>query len=268
MRAHPLWLVTSAAAHAIMILVLVIATRPVPVERRITIVALEPPGTSPREYLLPALGAGGGRGGRAAEVDPSVVPDSIPAEPETEVAVTGGAGADSAGPIGPTGTRRRLGPAYADGRLWVRGSEARLGVVGPSDDVATHVARVDSAIRARIKAYIDTMPRDSFALPAPPRWTTDVSGETWGIDPQWIYLGDIKLPTALLALLPFPQGNIDQAYDAQRLLQMRQDIIQAARRAESADMFRTYVDQVRMRKAAEREAARAAKRDTITPLKP
>jgi hypothetical protein len=170
-------------------------------------------------------------------------------------------------PAGPPGPWRLIGPAYGDGTLWVRTSEAQLGVVGPSPDIETHVARVEAAVRERLKAYIDTMPRDSFALPPPPVWTTEVGGNTWGIDGSWIYLGDFKIPTALLALIPFPQGNIEQAQAARELQMMREDIIDAARRAETAEEFRTYVDELRRRKQEERERERArrAVRDTIRP---
>jgi hypothetical protein len=176
----------------------------------------------------------------------------------------GQTGATDSGAVPGMGIRRGgvLRPVYGDGRLWVRVSEAELGVVGPSEDVATHVARVDAAVRERLKAFIDTMPRDSFALPPPPVWTTEISGNTWGVDPAWIYLGDIKIPTALLALLPFPQGNYELAQANQELLRIRQEIINAARRAESAAEFRYYVDRLRERVDAER-AAQRARRDSI-----
>jgi hypothetical protein len=108
------------------------------------------------------------------------------------------------------------------------------------------------------------MPRDSFALPAPPRWTTEIDGNTWGVDGSWIYLGDFKIPTALLALLPLPQGNYERAQDAANLQRMREEIIDAARRAETASDFRRYVGEVRKRRDAEREREKA-RRDTVIP---
>ena len=269
-RWGPLWTLASVAAHVVLIVVLVVATS-IPRERT-TMILLQAPGAlGPREFILPALeggsggsGGSGGKSGSAVAVAPDSVPDSIPSEPEAEpIAVEGPSESDEEG--APIRTRRLLGPAYGDGRLWVRGFEAELGVVGPSDDVTTHVARVDSAIRARLKAFIDTMPRDSFAVPQPPSWTIETDDLTWGIDPQWIYLGSIKLPTALLALLPFPEGNYYQAQEARELQEMREDILRAARRAETAENFRTYVEEVRKRKDAEREAKRKVKRDTIIP---
>ena len=160
-----------------------------------------------------------------------------------------------------------VGPEYGDGRVWVRTAEAELGVVGPSPDRRTHAERIEAAVRERMKAYIDTMPRDSFALPPPPRWTTEIGEDTWGMDGTWIYLGDFKIPTALLALIPLPQGNYEQAQAAAELQYMREDIINAARRAETAAEFRDYVKALRERRDAEREAEQA-RRDTVIPQAP
>jgi hypothetical protein len=127
------------------------------------------------------------------------------------------------------------------------------------------VAQLDSAVTARLTAFLDTLPRDSFTRDPAPAWTTQIAGQTWGMDGKWIYLGPLKLPAALLALLPFPQGNIDQSRAANELLRYRDDIMQAARRAETAAEFKKYVNELRKRKDAEREARRKLARDTIIP---
>lgn len=283
-RGRLLWVGGSVLLHAVVGVALVSVAGPTFVPRPPPpFVLVEIGELGPREAAMPALAASaaGGdessrRADRAAElVGERLVPvastarrDSlIPLDPSDIVVVVSARprGVAGAGAEETVRTDRIIGPAYGDGRLWVRPFIAQLGVVGPSADAATHYARVDSAIRERMKAYVDTMPRDSFALPPPPKWTTDLGGDTWGIDRNWIYLGDIKLPTALLALLPFPQGNYDQAKAAQELQRMREDIIQAARRAETAEEFRRVVDDLRRRKDAEREAARAAQRDTVVP---
>jgi hypothetical protein len=231
-----------------------------------------------REFAMPAYdgseeAAAGGEGGRFIGVLPSaridtvlpprgaalVIAGQLPQPTPTDRDTT----ARQPGPPG----YRLVGPEYGDGRVWVRTAEAELGVVGPSPDSRTHQQRIEDAVRARMKAYIDTMPRDSFALPPPPTWTTEIGDDKWGIDGSWIYLGDFKLPTALLALIPMPQGNYEQAQDAAALQRMREDIIDAARRAETAEEFRGYVNELRRRKEEEREAERA-KRDTIIPDTP
>jgi hypothetical protein len=111
------------------------------------------------------------------------------------------------------------------------------------------------------------MPPDSFALPEAPKWTTEIDGKTWGIDGRWIYLGDLKLPAALLALLPIPEGgyNYDQSKAARDLQRMREDILQAAQRAATAEEFNRYVKELRQRKDREREEKRRVRRDTIIP---
>jgi hypothetical protein len=122
-------------------------------------------------------------------------------------------------------------------------------------------------VTTRLLAYLDSMPPDSFAAPRTPSWTREIGGETWGIDGRWIYLGPLKLPAALLALLPvsLPQGNYDQIKAAESLQRMRQDILQAARRAETAAEFNRYVRELRKRREAEREQQRRVARDTIIP---
>ena len=122
-----------------------------------------------------------------------------------------------------------------------------------------HVALSDSGITAGIQAFLDTAAPDPFAVATPKPWTTEIDGQKWGVDRSWIYLGGLKLPTAILALLPLPQGNYDAAKHNADLMQIRADIIQAARRAESAAEFRKYVNETRKRRDAEREAKKNQK---------
>jgi hypothetical protein len=49
---------------------------------------------------------------------------------------------------------------------------------------------------------------------------------------------------------------------ARQLDEMRADLLQAARRTESLQLFRQYVRELRARKAAERDAEKRAKGDT------
>jgi hypothetical protein len=165
-----------------------------------------------------------------------------------------------------TEIHRLIGPGYGDGRLWVPPVDvlqlgrplplAKLrsgGLSGGGAGELPSVATLDSTVTARLEEYLGTMPRDSFALPqGMPSWTTQINGKTWGIDGKWIYLGGLKLPAALLALLPFPQGNIDQARGANALMQMREDIMQAAQRAATREEFNKYVKELRERKDKER----------------
>jgi hypothetical protein len=105
-------------------------------------------------------------------------------------------------------------------------------------------------------------------------WVTETEdGKTWGVDPSWIYLGDFKLPSFILALIPLPQGNYELAQKEAELMRIREEIIRAARQAETNADFRRYVNETRKRKDAEREARKLAgeaarkgvKKDTIKP---
>lgn len=274
-REHPAWVLLSILVHLVVV-PLVMLTVGTSVE-----VALVGGAGQVRPHVVSPVflaGAGGesareGEGGGLAHQPADTAAPGEPGEAialavEPSEGVGGEVGGDTTSGEVVIGTGRIIGPAYGDGRLWVSVRDAELGVVGPSESVEMHVARVDSAIRERLRAFMDTMPRDSFALPPSLDWTFEGPGGKWGVDPQWIYLGDLKVPTALLALLPLPQGNYDQAQRAAELQRMRMDILQAARRAETAEQFRKYVEEIRKRKDAEREAgrgARPARRDTIIP---
>jgi hypothetical protein len=140
------------------------------------------------------------------------------------------------------------------------GAEAPIGGVSAPLDPERHAERIDSVLAARILAYLDTLPPDSFAVNLrPPSWTTEINGRTWGVDQQWIYLGDFRLPTMLLGLLPLGgQGNYEQGQRAAELQRMREDILRAAARASDAADFRRYVNELRERREAER-------RDRVNP---
>ena len=286
---NPLWSAGSLLFHLLLVAVLVGVTLPgalSDVEERTTVITLLPEGTlGPREHALPALGGGFGGGGGVPAVGsgPAERPapgrdlDSVIPPPEDDVAVVIGVDAGSGDSVaipGPVGARRLLRPEYADGRLWVRTHEAGLGVVGPSETVELHVARIAAAVKERLKAFIDTMPRDSFAAPRPADWTIEVGDDTWGMDGSWIYLGDFKIPSILLALIPMPQGNIEAAISERELLRVREEILAATNRSDNSEEFRDYIEQTRQRKQAERDLEREereradrtrARRDTITP---
>ncbi len=267
---HPGWGVVSIAVHASVIVLLagtvsttVIATR----NEEPQYIQI---GT--REHLLPGRSAPvpmvqdlvdateaaaaatdtGAVVGRVSHFAPRVVPVGLP--PRRLISIDPVLGSEAR--IGSTG--------YGSGRLWVGPIEAQLGVVGPSADRSTHAARVDSAVRAKLLAFIDTIPADSFATPRVSPWVTEINGQKWGVDGSWVYLGGLKLPTILLALLPLPQGNYQQAREAQELQRIREQIIQAAWQAETNADFRRYVKEIRERKDREREEARRlVRRDTI-----
>jgi hypothetical protein len=88
-------------------------------------------------------------------------------------------------------------------------------------------------------------------------WTFKVGGKTYGLDSRGLHLGDFTIPTALLAFLAMPQGNIDQARANAALMEMRADILRAAARSQAEDDFRQAVRDIRTRKQKEHDEERA-----------
>jgi len=279
---QPGWGVVGVALHAVVIAVLVGTVGRSVVRKTVTYLDLSGGAAGAREFLLPPLSESeservvlGSTAGPTPEttdttsavavvVSPRVVPIGIPPRLPTLAEYD---------PV--VGSAPVIGVSRGTGNLWVAPLEGRLGVVGPSPDLATHAARVDSAVKAIVLAYIDSMPADSFATPpmASPWVTETEDGKTWGVDRSWIYLGDFKLPSVLLALLPLPQGNIDLARGEAELMRIREEIMTAARQAQANADIKRYIKEIRERKDAEREARLAAeaarkgvKRDTIKPI--
>ena len=156
-------------------------------------------------------------------------------------------------------------PAVGDGRLWVLPRPALPATV--ADALYGEQVRRDTVAVRRLHAMVDSLnvfiDQEQRAR-RQPVWTTEVAGKMFGIDSQYIHVAGIKIPTAALALLPItlPQGNYDEQMRARQLDEMRQDLMQAARRTETLQLFKQYVRELRARKQAERDAERRARGDT------
>ena len=100
-----------------------------------------------------------------------------------------------------------------------------------------------------------------------PDWTTTGAGSKFGLDSKYIYIAGLKIPAAVLALLPLPQGNIDQSRAYNHLMDLRADIERAARRADNMDEFKRVIGEIRERKQRERDFERA-QRETPPPIPP
>lgn len=154
------------------------------------------------------------------------------------------------------------GPMPGDGRVWVsprpalprRVADALYGAPENQDSLAVRRLRamVDS-----LNILIDAMQRERQR----PTWTKEVAGRKFGIDSQFIHIAGIKIPVFALNLLPvdWPQANWGEMERAEQLRDMREDLLQSARRTETLRDFRRYVGELRARKDAEREAARRVK---------
>lgn len=150
----------------------------------------------------------------------------------------------------------RLGPAFGDGRLWVRPLPftpaelaARLGGGAPQ-------STIDSIVSEMIQGYLDAVTARGGEV-RPPSWVMSLGDQTVGVDPMWIHLGPIKLPTFLLGLIPLNvQANPQQAAQARRWADMRQMIqVQGARDAALDDIGRA-ARELREQREADREFER------------
>lgn len=150
----------------------------------------------------------------------------------------------------------RIGPGLADGRLWVRPLPL------PPRELAqrlkkSHAQLVDSAVTTIVQGYLDSIASDptgrNVGLPS---WTANVAGSKFGLDSQNIYIAGLKIPAAVLALLPIPQGNLDQNRAYNHLMEMRSDLQQAAQRAQNLDEFKAMIRDMRLRKERQEEFER------------
>jgi len=113
---------------------------------------------------------------------------------------------------------------------------------------------VDSAVSQIVQAYLDSIASDPATKDVGlPDWTTEVAGRKFGLDSKNIYIAGLKIPAAVLALLPIPGGNIDQNRAYNRLMDLRGDLLYAARRAETLEEFKQAIREMRLRKERERE---------------
>jgi hypothetical protein len=113
---------------------------------------------------------------------------------------------------------------------------------------------VDSAVSVIVQAYLDSIASDPVSKNVGlPSWTTEVAGRKFGLDSKNIYIAGLKIPAAVLALLPIGGGNIDQNRAYNRLMDLRGDLLYAARRAETLEEFKEVIREIRLRKERERE---------------
>jgi hypothetical protein len=161
--------------------------------------------------------------------------------------------ADSGSTPAPLTRASRIGPGLAEGRLWVRPLPL------PPRDLAQRLSQnraelVDSAVSAIVQAYLDSIANDPASKNVGlPSWTTEVAGKKFGIDSKNIYIAGLKIPAAVLALLPISSGNIDQNRAYNRLMDLRADLLYAAQRAQTLEEFKQVIREIRLRKERERE---------------
>jgi hypothetical protein len=131
----------------------------------------------------------------------------------------------------------------------------------------THAERVDSAVKATIYAFNDSVARArANAGKDPADWTFQKGGGKWGMDGKNIYLGKFAIPSAVLAALPLRiQGN-PSAQIADRLQGTRRaDLMEHAASQYHDDEFKSAVKRIRERKDKERRERMGAVADAASP---
>ncbi len=252
-------LAISAALHGLLFFVWIDGRPPVLPHRPSDLIVLAAPAGGPTVVPMPYhLPRAAGREGTGASAEPSTRP-ALPDEPQAVATapeprpqpVTPDTGTPT-----PPRTRTPIGitgPGLAEGRLWVRPLPL------PPKDLAKrlskgHVALVDSAVTAIVQAYLDSIAAEPASRNAPlPSWTTDIAGKKFGVDGKNIYVAGLKIPAAVLALLPISGGNIDQNRAYNHMMDLRADLQYAAQRSANLAEFKEMIRDMRLRKERERE---------------
>jgi hypothetical protein len=247
--------------HAILVLTWVVeGWIPDIPKRPAQLVVLQPLQDGPRELEMPYRVPRTDVGGRQPTHPPRPrrLPDAVPIPQVAEVPhVT--VPVDTARPrpqppAGPGGAAV-IGAELASGALWVRPLPL------PPRELAqklqkSHIELTDSAVKATIQSFLDSIAKDpSSATAALPSWTTELGGKKYGLDQKYLYVAGLKIPAAVLALLPVSGGtNQQKAFD--RTNDLLVDLRLAASRATNVAEFKDAVKAMQQRKDAEREFER------------
>jgi hypothetical protein len=179
---------------------------------------------------------------------PSALPVAPPAAKPQDADTTTDANPGTGPVVGVGGPAQGARPEYHDPRVWVPPAP----MLAPRK---TTEEAVDSVLAARVQAHNDTL-----ALGAgrrqPGDWTFEHNGKKYGVDPKYIRLGPISIPTAVLAFLPLNVTANPILGENERTLTARHDdIMFQAQRSLNEDEFRDAVKHLRQRKEKERDDA-------------
>ena len=186
---------------------------------------------------------------------PSVIPSAlppIPAPTTTSAGPTSPSGSATGTGGAPTGVATGIEPSMPDPRIELKPNSLRLPL--------TMAQKNDSAVKAIYMAYREAeIAAEENRGRSPRDWTIERGGQKFGLDSQYIYLGKFKVPSAILAALPFNYGGVDGA----RIIQARnanwiRDDIMSHSQGMSEDDFRAAVKRIRERKDKERKEAEKA----------
>jgi hypothetical protein len=216
---------------------------------------------TPGKEPTPGRDGGNGRPVSRTVAPRLVAPSSVPTTiPTVTPSATPSKTDEGTGPlVGDGGPARGIKPVFSDPRLW--GPPGKI-VSAPR----TLKQDLDSMIASGIGRYNDSI----AAIPATPRWengdwTVEHNGRKYGIDPQFIRLGPVSIPTALLAMLPLNlTGNPTVQARNRALNYQHRDITEHAEQAINEADFNKAVRSIRERKERERAAAGGTAADSTT----
>ena len=244
----------AAAVHSLLLFGW-ISARPIdPVKfpaRFITLVPLESEGREVR-VPIPANVTERSRGTRSPRATLFSPP---PAPPPRPMPLAERPETSTARPAGPTQIGR-LGPGQGEGRLWVQPLPLPPRLLAAAVTHTDPQALADSFVTAVVQAYLDSIAHDpDVSTIRPPSWVATVGGTKFGLDASHIYIAGLRIPTAVLALLPLKgvgnQRPIDHALEA-----MAYDLRVAGARSANLDEFRQRVRALREKTEADRQYER------------
>jgi len=191
---------------------------------------------------------------------PAVTPTTLPpvTPPSAAPGTATGTGTGSGG--APAGIATGVEPALPDPRIELRPSGLRMPL--------SMAQKNDSAVKAIYMAYREAEVLAEEHKGRDPRdWTFERNGQKYGLDTSWIYLGKFKIPSAILAALPFNYGGVDGS----RIIQARnaawiQNDIYTHSQGMSEDDFRDAVRRIRERKEREKKEQEEKGGQKATPI--
>ena len=173
----------------------------------------------------------------AALLPPTTIPTALPPIPPPSASV-GAVNGTGTGNGGAAGAATGVEPAMPDPRIELHPSTLRVPI--------STAERNDSAVKAIFQTYRDAeIAAEANRGRSPRDWTIERNGSKYGLDSQYIYLGKFKLPSAILAALPFNYGGVD----GNRIIQGRnaswiQNDIYSHSQGLSEDDFRAAVKRI------------------------
>lgn len=155
--------------------------------------------------------------------------------------------------------RGRIKPAFGSGVVWVEPlpmtpRELAALLTGKPERQLS-----DSTVVAITQHFLEAVAAAEAQRVASgrPDWMTTIGNQPVGLDERWIHLGPIKLPTALLALLPINvMANPTEVAAARKRNAMREDILTAGWRAANLADTKKAVRALREEKERDREFER------------